>query len=296
VLISASLLSSLPPPQISATTSDLTGSAQVDDLQIDLSISPGRVGVNTFTMWLTSGGQPVQSVKEALLRFTPNQTNLPPSEIQLTGKGNGVFSARGTYLSLADTWQVQSIVRRENKFDAFANFDFNVENPATSKSQPLGTSQVAGGLVVAIGLIFGFGVFSLVRKFAFQTVSGGLLSVALMGLGLVLLFQTQPVSSNLVNPIPPNPQSIAAGKVLFTRRCVDCHGAGGKGDGPEGLTLNPHPADLTQHAVPGVHTDAQLFQFLTDGVPNSRMPSFKSKLSETDRWNLVNFIRTLAPK
>jgi mono/diheme cytochrome c family protein len=117
-----------------------------------------------------------------------------------------------------------------------------------------------------------------------------------MGLGIILLFQTQPVSPNLVNPIPANTQSVVAGKNLFTRRCVACHGISGRGDGPVGLTLNPRPADLTQHAIPGVHTDAQLFQFLTDGVPTTRMPSFKSSLSETDRWNLVNFIRTLAQK
>jgi hypothetical protein len=56
------------------------------------------------------------------------------------------------------------------------------------------------------------------------------------------------------------------------------------------------PADLSQHAVPGVHTDLQLFEWIGDGFPGSRMPAFKSSLSEKDRWNLVNFIRTLAPK
>ena len=92
-------------------------------------------------------------------------------------------------------------------------------------------------------------------------------------------------------------EQVAEGSKLFLEKgCIACHGISGRGDGPVGLTLNPRPADLTQHAIPGVHTDAQLFQFLTDGVPNSRMPSFKSKLSEIDRWNLVNFIRTLAPK
>jgi mono/diheme cytochrome c family protein len=60
--------------------------------------------------------------------------------------------------------------------------------------------------------------------------------------------------------------------------------------------MNPRPADLTQHAIPGVHTDAQLYEWLTNGFPGTRMPAFGSTLSDTDRWNLVNFIRTLAPK
>jgi hypothetical protein len=63
-----------------------------------------------------------------------------------------------------------------------------------------------------------------------------------------------------------------------------------------GVTLNPRPADLTQHAIPGIHTDAQLFEWITNGFPGSRMPAFKSALSDTERWHLVNFIRSLAPK
>jgi mono/diheme cytochrome c family protein len=62
------------------------------------------------------------------------------------------------------------------------------------------------------------------------------------------------------------------------------------------LTLNPRPADLTVYAIPGVHPDAQLYEWITNGFPGTRMPAFKSTLSDTDRWNLVNFIRTLAKK
>lgn len=75
-----------------------------------------------------------------------------------------------------------------------------------------------------------------------------------------------------------------------------CHGESGKGDGPLGRTLIPRPADLTIHAVPGVHTDAQLYDWITNGFPGSAMPAWKQTLSDTDRWNLVNFIRTFAPK
>ncbi|HEX9386782.1 MAG TPA: cytochrome c, partial [Anaerolineales bacterium] len=78
--------------------------------------------------------------------------------------------------------------------------------------------------------------------------------------------------------------------------CVSCHGETGKGDGPLGVVLNPRPADLSQHAIPGVHTDAQLYEWITDGFPGSAMPAWKSRLSDTDRWNLVNFIRTSAPR
>jgi mono/diheme cytochrome c family protein len=77
---------------------------------------------------------------------------------------------------------------------------------------------------------------------------------------------------------------------------VPCHGPTGKGDGPVGLTLNPRPADLSLHAVPGVHTDGQLYLWITNGFEGSVMPAFKDVLTEDQRWHVVNYVRTLAPK
>ena len=118
----------------------------------------------------------------------------------------------------------------------------------------------------------------------------------LVAFGLVYITRPAPVSIEQANPIPPNRESITAGQDLFVAKCAPCHGMTGKGDGPIGMALNPRPADLRQHAIPGIHSDAQLFEWITNGFPGSQMPAFRATLSDTDRWNLVNFIRTLAPK
>ena len=94
LLMSVSLLTYLPPARIIPPSFDLDGSALAGDLSVTIKISPGTVGQNTFTVHLTSGGKPVQAVKEALLRFTPSQSNVPPSEAQLLAVGNGDYSVK----------------------------------------------------------------------------------------------------------------------------------------------------------------------------------------------------------
>src|SRR5205814_1414780 len=67
LLASVSYLTYLPPAKITSLTSDLTGSKKVDDLLVEVDISPGHVGQNKFMLMLASNGQPVDSVKQVLL-------------------------------------------------------------------------------------------------------------------------------------------------------------------------------------------------------------------------------------
>lgn len=296
LLASVSFLTYIPPAKIAdPPNTDFTSSQQVDDLKVEINISPARVGQNEFMLMLiASDGQPISTAKKVLLRFTPNQSNIAPSELELISDGE-MFSAKGAHLSLPGKWQVQAVVRRQDKFDAYANFDITLPKPGASTESALIPKQT-GLLILLIGLLCGLLTFSLMSKPALRFGIGLPLAFFMLGLGLFYLTRPIQVINEQANPIPPNRESVAAGQIVFTTTCAPCHGMGGKGDGPVGVTLNPRPADLTQHAIPGVHTDAQLYEWITNGFPGSRMPAFKSALSDTDRWNLVNFIRTLAPK
>ena len=295
LLASVSFLTYIPPAKAVSFNSDLTDRTRADDLKLDITISPGRVGQNTFTLHLASNGQPVESAREVLLRFMPSQGNIPPSELELIGLGDGSFVARGANLGLPGNWQVQAAVRREDKFDVFANFNFTLRNPGAAE-QTSAIPRQAAVLIVMIGLLCGSLTAYVKANPALRWAVGAPLAVLMLGLGIFYLAQPVSIEISRANPIPPNSESIAAGQALYSTYCASCHGVSGKGDGPVGLTLNPRPADLRQHAIPGVHADAQLFEWVTNGFPGSRMPAFKTALSDTERWHLVNFIRTLAPK
>jgi len=92
------------------------------------------------------------------------------------------------------------------------------------------------------------------------------------------------------NPIAPTQDSIAAGQKIYSKTCAMCHGKGGDADGPAVIELNIHPAKLSDRKLAN-ESDGSLFWKITTG--KKPMPTYGKRLSETDRWNLVNYIRTL---
>ena len=95
------------------------------------------------------------------------------------------------------------------------------------------------------------------------------------------------------NPVAPSESSLAAGRKIYSKTCAMCHGKAGDADGPAVIELNIHPAKLSDPKV-GTEADGSLFWKITTG--KKPMPAYGKRLSETDRWNLVNYIRTLSKR
>jgi mono/diheme cytochrome c family protein len=77
-----------------------------------------------------------------------------------------------------------------------------------------------------------------------------------------------------------------AGKTIYEKRCVPCHGNTGKGIG----TL----PNLSDGRYMATRTDAQLFDKITHGGRGSGMPAWEKILSEPERWDVLAYIRTLS--
>jgi mono/diheme cytochrome c family protein len=93
------------------------------------------------------------------------------------------------------------------------------------------------------------------------------------------------------NPVAVSESSLAAGQKIYVKRCVACHGRTGNGDGPDAADLGIDPAKLSDPLI-REETDGELFWKITVG--KKPMPNYGSRLSPTDRWNVINYLRSLA--
>jgi mono/diheme cytochrome c family protein len=91
------------------------------------------------------------------------------------------------------------------------------------------------------------------------------------------------------NPNAPTPDSITQGKDLFQKNCVLCHGPEGHGDGPAAAGLATKPSNLVETAAH--HSAGNLAWKIENG--RTPMPAWKGILSESQIWDLVNYIRNL---
>jgi len=93
------------------------------------------------------------------------------------------------------------------------------------------------------------------------------------------------------NPLPSNPDNLAAGGQLYHENCAPCHGDTGKGDGDTGKIIKKKPANFTDDKLMSAETDGSIFWKMGEG--RGPMPSWKDELSDKERWQLVIFIRKL---
>ncbi len=95
------------------------------------------------------------------------------------------------------------------------------------------------------------------------------------------------------NPTKADAASLARGQELYVINCKQCHGETGEGNGPIGAFLANKPANLTSPLIKAF-SDGQIFLTITNGVPG-RMPPLNENLTVSERWDVVNFVRTLKP-
>jgi mono/diheme cytochrome c family protein len=89
--------------------------------------------------------------------------------------------------------------------------------------------------------------------------------------------------------------ALADGKADYTKQCVSCHGADGKGKTKMGEKL--HIKDLTDAKVQKEFTDEQAIKDISEGLKDDKgkvlMPAKKDKLTPEQIKDVVAYVRTL---
>jgi mono/diheme cytochrome c family protein len=87
--------------------------------------------------------------------------------------------------------------------------------------------------------------------------------------------------------------AIKTGKDIWTQHCKSCHGVKGEGDGAKAAKLEITCGDFSSSETQNL-SDGALYWKVTEG--RKPMPSFKEKLNDTERWQVIAYMRTLKKK
>jgi cytochrome c oxidase cbb3-type subunit 2 len=98
-------------------------------------------------------------------------------------------------------------------------------------------------------------------------------------------------------PPPASPELLEQGKALYKQaKCWECHGDGGKGDGPSAETLEDdlgfriRPADFTKGQFKAGGNVRDIFRTMTTGLDGTPMPSFADSMKEDERWAISYYV------
>lgn len=107
-------------------------------------------------------------------------------------------------------------------------------------------------------------------------------------------FKIPPEDAKKTNPLKIDASNIAEGKKIYGSQCSICHGTNGDGKGDLAQDMKLTLRDYHDPAALKGMTDGDLFYILSKG--KGEMPDQGDRLSETQRWQLIAFIRSLAGK
>jgi mono/diheme cytochrome c family protein len=209
-----------------------------------------------------------------------------------------VFVAREAFFSLPQTWNVRLEIQRTGTDDVSTAYPVPVGESARTAASAGPFSSPAPQFTLNALSAFALatlGVALLVRqgrrRGSSMRAAGGLAIAAAVMLWVSGETHTAADAGFPTNPMPGDAASIARGRALYEENCATCHGLTGQGDGPTAATLNPPPASLSVHMP--LHPDGQAFIFISKGFPGTAMSAWESRLTEEQRWDLVNYIRQL---
>src|SRR5258708_3376040 len=122
------------------------------------------------------------------------------------------------------------------------------------------------------------------------------IALIFLSIGLAVLHKTPwkvPLEDKLrKNPLAASAANRNAAKPVYNDSCPNCHAYPAKGHGSDAMMYDPSPSVLTDVKHMNSLPDGEIFYQITQG--RKPMPSFRKKLTEDQRWQLVILVRSFA--
>lgn len=305
VLLITGFLTELPP---ATTEGDAAKPVNVTEkagaYSITLDVTPNQAGTNQIRISVVDASGRPADVPKVSLAMDHLDMEMGARLVDALPIAPGVYQANGGYLSMAGRWHVAVTLPQSGTAPETASFQFAVGRAPGTKPpsfSPLLILANALTLRTVAGIIaLGMAGLILVQRARMrrprQRQMSGVMGMILLLVGLLTCGSALTVAyqDSLPNPVPATPASIARGRQIYVTNCASCHGLTGRGDGPAGARLDPRPADFRVHMAAG-HTDAQLFNWIANGVDGTAMPGWGKVLTRDEIGSVLNFIRTFAP-
>ena len=307
VILAVGFLTSLEPARqvasrvLALQQQELTFSETVEGAEVTLTVEPGRVGANTFTVSLADRfGEPIDNATDVRLRVSYHKADFGEELVPTVNIGGGEYVLSDTTMSVAGGYQAELLVQRPDAFDARTAFHFEIGLGGASGSAAITPDAARGGLYLGIllavlGLVFlgaGMPMGGWYNRAGALTMACGALGFIAGAWLLIGALGASEAQATVSNPIAPTSDSVAAGQVVYERYCQTCHGVNGHGDGPGAAGLEPPPADLTVHAPH--HGDVHMFGFISNGIEGTAMVGLGESLTDDEIWHVINFVRAQA--
>jgi mono/diheme cytochrome c family protein len=128
-----------------------------------------------------------------------------------------------------------------------------------------------------------------------------MLAIVLLGRVVSTQEAKNPSAAALKNPVAATPASIAAGKKAYDANCAGCHGNMAQGAERAGIVISiiqeqggKQAPDLTDEKWDHGSTDGEIYTVIKKGVPPTMMAGWDGRVSDTEIWSIVNYLRALA--
>ncbi len=295
VLVSVAMLSATPVPappigELSVVTP--TASQTLGDYHLTLTITPGGPGVNTYDMVLLNDGEPYN---DASIHFRAVHPQRDLRSVWHVGEniGDGVYVTAGADIDRSGHWwTLVEFLPADETTPYYAAFEWDILANATIETlRTPNVLHVMGVIGIFAGAIFA--IHPLLNRFYRKldlspvSITIGIISfivgIAVIVVGAKLGEESNAQFEALVNPPPsainimlPTLDSVQRGETLLSTACE------GWSDS-DTFTTFIRRLDRTR--------DDDLYQLVTEG--GSGLPACANTLTENERWDIVNFLRSL---